>query len=286
MDEQAAKKICLALIKADTEDEVVSILQQAGLWDDGNSWRYYGGYENNYNTIGNQQSRPEAALVEKIINAVDARLMNEALVRGIDPEGENAPTSVREAVAEFFDENLKKGSKTAGLVREWPDSKRTEVARGIAVFTTGKMPREGYPCVNIVDYGEGQAPDDFDETFLSLTRSNKVRIPFVQGKYNMGGTGVLKFCGTRNLQLLVSRRNPDIADREKHEKDSCKWGYTIVRREDPSGGRRNSVYTYLAPVASALGNGRGVLRFESDSLALFPEGKKPYSRRTSWGTLV
>ena len=121
--------------------------------------------------------------------------MNEALVRGIDPEGENAPTSVREAAAEFFDENMKKGSKTAGLVREWTDSKRTEVARGITVFATGKMPREGYPCVNIVDCGEGQAPDDFDETFLSLTRSNKLRIPFVQGEYNMGGAGVLKFCG-------------------------------------------------------------------------------------------
>ena len=69
-------------------------------------------------------------------------------------------------------------------------------------------------------------------------------------------------------------------------KDSSKWGYTIVRREDPSGGRRNSVFTYLAPVSSELGNERGVLRFESDSMALFPEGKKPYSRRTSWGTLV
>ena len=46
------------------------------------------------------------------------------------------------------------------------------------------------------------------DTFLSLDKSNKLRIPFVQGKFNMGGTGVFEFCGPNGLQLIVTRRNP------------------------------------------------------------------------------
>jgi hypothetical protein len=33
------------------------------------------------------------------------------------------------------------------------------------------------------------------ETILSLARSNKMYIPFVQGQFNQGGTGALRFCG-------------------------------------------------------------------------------------------
>lgn len=87
MDERAARHLCLALIKADTEDEVIRLLKEAGYWDQPGAWRFYGDRETNFNTIGNQQSRPDAALVEKLINSVDARLMSECLLRGIDPEG-------------------------------------------------------------------------------------------------------------------------------------------------------------------------------------------------------
>ena len=43
--------------------------------------------------------------MEKLVNSVDARLMNECLVLGIDPEGPSAPRTIREAVARFFEEN-------------------------------------------------------------------------------------------------------------------------------------------------------------------------------------
>ena len=72
MNNNDAKVLCISLIKADSEQEVVSLLERAGLWTNDDAWKYYGGYENNFNTIGNQQSRPEAALVEKIVNSVDA----------------------------------------------------------------------------------------------------------------------------------------------------------------------------------------------------------------------
>ena len=103
----------------------------------------------------------------------------------------------------------------------------------------------------------------------------------------MGGTGVLKFCGHQNLQLIISRRNPAILNGKlKHQSDT-QWGFTIVRREDPSGSRRSSVYTYLAPVDCEATHGRGgVLRFTAESMPIFPEGRNAYARVSEWGTLV
>ena len=94
----------LDLLRADSEDEVIAILKKEGYWDDRRCWRLYGDKEGNFAQAGNQQSLPEAAFVEKIVNCVDSRLMNECLRSGIGPESEAAPTSVRDAVAMFFED--------------------------------------------------------------------------------------------------------------------------------------------------------------------------------------
>jgi hypothetical protein len=288
MTEQEAKEFCIALMKADTEDDVIDLLKEAGFWDDARVWRFYGDYENNFNTIGNQQSRPESALVEKLVNSVDARLMNECLVLGMNPEDTSAPQGIQEAVAHFFDNAAEGKTSLAGRIRDWPDSKRTELARGITLAATGAKPSSGNPSFTIVDTGEGQTPEKMPDTLLSLNRSNKLRIPFVQGKFNMGGTGVLRFCGKHNLQFVLSRRNPAIVNKDGgNHTDNNKWGFTVVRREDPEGNRRSSVYTYLAPhCADANPNQGGVLRFIADNLMIFPEGKNAYARNASWGTLL
>ena len=287
MNNEQVKNLCVALMKADTENEVIELLSKIKFWNDANLWRYYGDYENNFNTIGNQQSRPDAALVEKLVNCEDARLTNECLVRGISPEATNAPQTIRQAVAAFFEEKSNQQSSLAGRVSNWSDSKRTEVARGITLAATGFPPREGKPCFTICDSGEGQTPNSMPDTLLSLNKSNKLRIPFVQGKFNMGGTGVLKFCGRRNLQLIVSRRNPAILNGKFSDASDDQWGFTIVRREDPNDGRRSSVYTYLAPLGTQEMPRRGdVLRFSADSLPLFPEGRSAYARQSKWGTVI
>jgi hypothetical protein len=281
------KALCLALMKADTEAEVIQLLTDAGYWNDAAVWRFYGDYENNFNTIGNQQSRPDAALVEKFVNSEDARLMNECLVRGINPEGPDAPQTIRDAVTAFFDEKTKTGS-LAGRVANWSDSKRTEVARGITLAATGFPPREGKPCFTIADCGEGQMPRAMPDTLLSLNRSNKLRIPFVQGKFNMGGTGVLKFCGRHNLQLIVSRRNPAILkNKPSADPSDAQWGFAVVRREDPNDGRRSSAYTYLAPLGAQASPRHGsLLRFAANSMPIFPDGRNAYARHSEWGTLI
>lgn len=263
------KNLCLELAKAETEKEVIDLLKRAGYWDDETAWRYYGDNENNFAIIGNQQSAPDAALVEKIINSVDAMLMRECLRRGIDPEGAEAPQTMTDALEIFF------GIKNGNLANLYP-RKRTELANNIIVMATGSKTN---PCYSIIDKGEGQTPLKMPSTFLSLAKSNKLRIPFVQGKFNMGGTGALQFCGKHNLQLIISKRDPKIVKMEGDDGTSDYWGFTIIRREDPKHGMKNSTFKYLAP------NGK-ILMFE-DGLPLLP-GEYPiaYKENLAWGTFI
>ena len=108
MNAVESRELCLNLIQAESEAEVIALLTDAGFWNDPTCWRYYGDRETNFNTIGNQQSRPDAALVEKLVNSVDARLMNECLVRGMLPEdGQNVPLAARVVIAAYFEDERK-----------------------------------------------------------------------------------------------------------------------------------------------------------------------------------
>ena len=229
MNNNQKKELCLALMRADSEAEVIRILTDAAYWNDKRVWRLYGDRENNFSTIGNQQSRPDAALVEKLVNSVDARLMHECLARGMNPESPAAPQTIRDAISKFFEDGRTGGSIFGGQVKAWDNEMRREVARGITLAATGVKGQEGDPCLTIADAGEGQTPRKFPDTFLSLEKSNKLRIPFVQGKFNMGGTGVLEFCGKQNLQLLLSRRSPRILNGNFEHPTDDEWGFTVVR---------------------------------------------------------
>lgn len=290
LNNEQTKNLCLSLMKSDTEKEVIFLLKEAGYWDNDTVWRNYGDNESNFSTIGNQSSRSDAALVEKLINSVDHRLINECLAHGIEPESSEAPQSVREAVARFLDQEVNPDGITAGRISEWDREKRKAVAEEITLAATGSTPSQGgNPCFTISDSGEGQTPEMMPDTFLSLPShgSNKIKIPFVQGKFNMGSTGVLQFCGKNNLQLIVSRRNPEVLSGVPQHESDGQWGLTVVRREVPKASSRSSVYTYLAPLnANNEPGGGGVLRFSAEDMPLSPEGGNAYARSTAWGTLV
>ncbi|MDQ3728776.1 MAG: hypothetical protein M3355_04230 [Actinomycetota bacterium] len=288
-DEATIMGLCLDLMAAGTEAEAVAILKAAGLWDAPEHWRHLGDLDNNFSSIGNQQSEAVAALIEKIINAVDSMLLSACLARGIDPEGDAAPTSLREAVARLFEGRSGTLRDADGRVAFWDDTEVTKLGRLITVAASGLKPPSN-PCLSIADAGEGQTPDSFPDTFMSLHRSNKLRVPFVQGKFNMGGTGALMFCGgDHNLQLVVSRRNPALQTADAADRDR-QWGFTVVRREPPTGSSRSSVFTYLAPVgADARRLGR-VLAFAAASMPIFPEANKDvrdaHARPAEHGSLV
>lgn len=279
MTNDEIKKLCQSLICADSEQEVINILEDAGYWNNDLVWRSFDDNDNNWSSMGNQMSSPDAALIEKITNSVDARLINECLVLGKDPESDLAPPSIKEAVKMFFG--------GTGRLKDWTIRERAEIAKGITLTATGFRASEGNPCFSIADCGEGQTPLAMPFTFLSLSKRNKQGIHFVQGKFNMGGTGVLKFCGHHNLQLILSRRNPTIVSLAPKDKTDYDWGFTIVRRFDPDRKRRNSMFVYLAPNSADLRPYRGdILHFSSISMPIFPEDNKPYVRESEWGTLI
>lgn len=121
---------------------------------------------------------------------------------------------------------------------------------------------------------------------MSLNKSNKLRIPFVQGKFNMGGTGALRFSP---VQLVVSRRDPALP-KYGHSTRDAEWGFTVVRRMPPSAGTKSSVYKYLAPVDVPGQTLRGVLSFPADSMPIFPvvtkDTRDAYAKESEYGSLV
>lgn len=156
LNDAEAKALCEQLILADREEEVIYILQDAGYWDDPTAWRLYDDNENNFATINNQQSRPDAALVEKLTNAIDARLIGECRVRGGAPDGTKAPRSMREAVARYYPDRNTPALTNAGLVRNWTPAWLTAQSRHITLAATGNTAYEGNPSFTIADSGEGQ----------------------------------------------------------------------------------------------------------------------------------
>ena len=175
MKNDQIREFALALLLADTEEEVIRILTDEEYWDNMAVWRLYGDRDNNYATIGNQQRRPEAALAEKVVNGIDARLLNECLRRAIDPTSAAAPATMRQALSLFFEGRELSGDR-GGMMQDWSQAKQLEESQHITVALTGARGRAGAPCVTIADSGEGQTPLRVPETYLSIDRSNKLWI--------------------------------------------------------------------------------------------------------------
>lgn len=253
-------EFAIALAKSETEEDVIALLQANGYWDNYSMWKALGGNDNNYSIIGNQQSSPDAAFAEKLINSIDACLTSECLKHGLNPMGSEAPQSMAGALDRFY--NIKPGG-----LKLLSSNRRTELAQNIVVAASGQT-RGGQINLCIADRGEGQTPKRMPETILSISRSNKLKIPFVQGKFNMGGTGALPFCGKHHLQLIISKRCPDIPNTDI-DPTYDKWSVTVVRKEAAREGRKSSMYTYLTDQSGEL------LTFDADTLPIIPiEHKK------------
>lgn len=198
---------------------------------DQRNWQPLGGQTGNLGIVENQQANPAAALVEKVINSIDAILMRKCLEAGIDPKSSEAPSSIDEAVERFFPQ-----------ARDWDmEQARVLQARSIQVLADSETGKARDTSIIIYDAGEGQHPDSFQDTFCSLLGGNKDEIKFVQGRFNMGGSGALPFCGKSRYQLIGSRRYDNRGD----------FGFTLVRKHPRSEkeelSTKNSWYEYFAP---------------------------------------
>lgn len=222
---QEIKKFFSALVNAPGEASIDIIDLNAKLGK--HEWFPLGQNENNFGVIENQQASPIAALIEKLTNSIDAILMRRCLESGIDPKSHAAPITMHDAIETFFSPDHKNWHLT-GV--------RKTQAQSIQILATGSTKR---PCLTIYDDGEGQHPENFEKTFLSLLQGNKNEIPFVQGKYNMGGTGAIVFCGENRYQLIGSKRFDGTGD----------FGFTLIRKHPLSAEekktKKNTWYEYL-----------------------------------------
>lgn len=251
------KKILLQLINANSAEEVSNLLNDKSFSQSIN-WVPVGNDPTNITTAGNQQEDPINALVEKPINSIDHLLIREAKLKGIDPEGQDAPKTMKGAVELFF-------GISDGDISKISNNKRRELADNIRVIASG-LPKN--PNISIVDFAEGQHPSDFSETFLSLPRgkSNKNKIHFVQGRFNQGATGALFFCGGDKFQLILSRKNPKLLNGLKDE-----WGFTLIRKRPYAEVPEKEKMTWYEYFVD--GNNK-VFSFPGEPLQILPNGEK------------
>ena len=217
----------LKLLYANTEKDVDEIIQSHPGMKDAGNWHPVDGRDTNFNTIGNQSQNGGKAATELITNMVDSMLTKDCLERGIDPKSERAPKTMYDAAGKIM-------SISGGRIIDGDKNNLRDYAKGnLIIGIVGSRSGEVRPCYVFCDNGEGQHPDKFKTTFLSLTAKNKSKISFVQGKYNMGSSGVLRYCGSMWYKLIISRRYDGTGE----------WGWTLIRKQTPQdGGLRYAEY--------------------------------------------
>lgn len=256
MEEKLSRRLALALLAAGTGSDVKAVLEDDEAkyyFDNSANWSPYGNREKNWDTVGNQQTNPVGALVELIINGEDAILLRKAEDAGIgDPRSARAPQSMFEAVKRFFPH------VSEGRIQKLSPAQRTALAEECIRIGIRRAARTNsrYPSYVVIDSGCGQRPDDFAKTFLSLGEKNKEGIPFVQGKFNMGSTGSLRFCTRSDIRgghykLILSRAQ-----------GSEYWGWTLVRVRAPLNGEQLPVAEYFSP-------GKDIPRFREAQIKAF-----------------
>lgn len=218
-----SQELCMAILRAESEEAVTAVLEEHLDSVGAIEWRPIDGRETNFNVTTNQAATGGKALTELCTNMVDAILLRKAYEQGIDPESPEAPQSVIEAVKDL----VKLRGARSGILAEVDDDAylREFGEQNLVIGVTAESARGSKPNFTFVDAGEGQRGQDFVNTFLSLSSGRKSKIPFVQGKYNMGSAGVLSYCGRRWYKLIISRPY----DRSTH------WAWTLVRRRPGSG---------------------------------------------------
>ena len=166
-----SQEICLRILSAESEQAVSDIIDDAPELSDHANWRPIDGRETNFNVVTNQASTGSKALTELCTNMVDAVLLKHAHQAGIDPAGPEAPQSVTDAVRTLVD---LKGTRS-GILAEVDDEKYLQefAENNRVIGVTGGTRRGESLCFTFVDNGEGQCAEDFEDTFLSLSKGNK-----------------------------------------------------------------------------------------------------------------
>lgn len=154
-------------------------------------WVAYGRSESNESTIG-LAGKAGRSLTERITNSVDALLELEKERCVGEP-----PKSPSAAAEKWYGRPATGPGE--GLFRS--EDKEGNLSRSIAVVLCDSDV-VGAPTVDVIDTGIGLDPAEMPDTILSLQEGNKVKKPYLVGRFGQGGASTLAFC---DYAIVVSR---------------------------------------------------------------------------------
>lgn len=191
-----------------TEQGVAELVHEEFSEHPETDWVPLGQQTNNYSIVENQQEEAMAALTELITNSVDAVILKNYFQRYGDTYSGDEFNDMYEAANTLV------------------DKERCE----ISLKAQGEQ--NGPFSLTIVDNGTGQPRERFEHTFLNVLTPGEIKqeYNFLQGKYGMGSTGSLPFCGERGFKLVVSASYESPGE----------WSWSIIRKN-----REKTRYEYL-----------------------------------------
>lgn len=171
-------------------------------------WVPLGREPNNYSIVENQQADAMAAFTELVVNSIDAIILRSFFQKFGDDYSGDEYSSLEEAAEALVDKEKD------------------------TIEVTANGDRNGPYSLTLYDNGAGQTQDDFEHTFLNVLTPGEIKqeFEFLQGKYGMGSTGVLPFCGERGYKFIAS------AAHDQPEE----WSWSIIRKN-----REKTRYEYL-----------------------------------------
>lgn len=202
------KQLALELLnEKHTEPPVAQVIHEVESNPDV-EWVPLGREPNNYSIVENQQADAMAAFTELVVNSIDAIILRSFFEEYGDDYTGDEYSSLDEAAD--------------ALVDEEEDT--------IEVTATGE--RNGPLSLTLYDNGSGQPQADFEHTFLNVLTPGEIKqeFDFLQGKYGMGSTGVLPFCGERGYKFIASAAHDELGE----------WSWSIIRKN-----RDKTRYEYL-----------------------------------------
>ena len=171
-------------------------------------WVALGREPNNYSIVENQQADAMAAFTELVVNSIDAIILRAYFEKFGDDYSGDEFSSLDEAANELVDDD------------------RDE----IEIMANGE--KNGPYSLTLYDNGCGQPQNKFEHTFLNVLTPGEIKqeFDFLQGKYGMGSTGVLPFCGEKGYKFIASAA---------HDTPG-KWSWSIIRKN-----REEAQYEFL-----------------------------------------
>ena len=224
------------------EEELTNLIDNDPFFSEYCDWEPVAGDNTNIRFIGNQKTTAVGTLTELLVNSIDSLLILGCIKSGKNPNEKGVPKNMKDASELYYGipngnigkcfpkgrlESTGTWTRLSDNIKNIKDVPITELAGNINMIFLGSGSKN-HNTIIVYDRGMGQSPQKFKDSFLYYQTNNKLNIPFVQGKYAMGATGVFSRCGLMKYVFILSTKHPDVCG----PAEKNKWGFTIIRKNN------------------------------------------------------